>query len=262
MDDRRCGERAARLLTGLLAASSLGIGCAGAAGRNERPPQGPVPVLHVAVEQPHVAVPEPVCVGDTPCDGAPAIAKAGPPLPCSNGSLSDCNAPGTTLIPESAWVDPDPPAGWQQCAGFVNTEGNDVTHDFLDGCLHARRLRVRVWTPGGELEEDVSAGGMPPVDAWPSWNYLGGSYVLTKKTHWGDTTFFTATDGKDACMKVAAPGGTTFGSGYAGVAIVAGGNRGADEYRISCEGKSLPGRRIALYRDPVTPLRRAADPAP
>jgi hypothetical protein len=239
------GVRAGSVLALALGAS---IGCAGGGGRAGGPdePQRPqpVPVLHVAIEEPGCRD------GAMPCGSADVASQPRPGVPCSNGSLTDCNLAGTTLIPGSAWVDPAPPKGWQQCAGFVNTALDDVTHEFLDHCLGATRLRIRVFGPDGRLEEDVLATDSRGVDAWPAWNYLLGSPEFKKKTHWGATTFFATTDGRDACMKTAAPGGTTFGSGNANVAIVAGGNAGADEYRINCEGASLPGRTIGLYRDP------------
>jgi hypothetical protein len=62
-------------------------------------------------------------------------------------------------------------------------------------------------------------------------------------------------------MNAASPSGTTFGSGNAHVAIIAGANRGADEYRINCGGPSLPDRRIGIYRrnDAVSTPARAVD---
>jgi len=167
---------------------------------------------------------------------------------CSNGSALDCNVAGTTLLAGSAYVDPAPPKGWIQCAGFINTPGDDVTDSFLDHCLDTKRLRIRVFTSKNELEEDVTVTGMNVVSSWPNFNYLGGTFMVMAKTYWGTTTFFTNTDGKDACMQRAAPSGTVFGTGSADAAIVAGGNKGHDEYRVSCGKADLPDRKIALYR--------------
>jgi hypothetical protein len=167
---------------------------------------------------------------------------------CSNNSPIDCNVAGTTLLPGSAFVDPSPPATWTQCAGFVNTAGDDVTANFLDNCLNTTRLRIRVFTSANVLEEDFYVTDMSSWAAWPSFNYLGGTYVAPVKTHWGTTTFFTNTDGKDACLQVAAPSGTVFGTGDGNVGVIAGGNRGYTEYRINCGGMSLPDRKVALYR--------------
>ncbi len=184
---------------------------------------------------------------DDDCDGLVdegACARA-----CSNGSFTDCNVAGSTVIASSAYVDGNPPAGWTQCAGFTNTGGNDVNHNFFDNCLNSTRLRLRVTTTAGVVEEDITVTGMSAWAAWPNWNYLGGSVSATTRTRWGTTTFFTTTTGRDACNQVSASaGGNTFGTGNGSVGIVAGGNTGSDEYRVSCGGAALPDRRIAIYR--------------
>jgi cysteine-rich repeat protein len=65
---------------------------------------------------------------------------------CTNGSVTDCNWPSTTLNPEAAFVDPTPPGGFIQCAGFENTEQDDVSHLWETGCLgEAKTLRIRIW---------------------------------------------------------------------------------------------------------------------
>jgi cysteine-rich repeat protein len=65
---------------------------------------------------------------------------------CSNGSTTDCNPVGETLEPGAAWVDHAPPAGFIQCAGFINSSGNDVAADWDSGCLgQLRTLRIRYW---------------------------------------------------------------------------------------------------------------------
>lgn len=167
---------------------------------------------------------------------------------CSNQSTTDCNVPGTTLIGTSAFVDPNPPMGWTQCAGFVNTAGNDVAHNFLDNCLNTTRLRIRVFNAMGGIEEDIYVATQMSWPAWPNFNYLGGTQTTVYKTNWGATAFFTNTDGKDACLHTAAPSGTVFGTGNGSVAVIAGGNLGSEEYRINCSGAALPDRKIALYR--------------
>lgn len=203
-----------------------------------------MPVLHVAAVEP---APEVACIPGERCDQAASDRPVGGAL-CANGSTVDCNPKGTTRIPGSAWVDPEPPLGWRQCAGFINTEADDVVPEFLDGCLGARALRVIVRSMDGVLEEDVENRGISALERWPDWGYVGGEVKAIKKTFWGGLTFFTSTDGQDACLTVSAPSGTTFGSGFAGTAIIAGANKGEDEYRVSCGGRSLPGRKIALYR--------------
>ncbi|MDP1827989.1 MAG: hypothetical protein Q8L48_32240, partial [Archangium sp.] len=165
---------------------------------------------------------------------------------CSNGSSLDCNVAGTTL--GTPFVDLAPPATWTQCAGFVNTAADDVTANFLDNCLNTTRLRVRVFTSTNTVEEDISVATMTSWAAWPSFAYLGGTPVFTVKTNWGSTSYFTNTDGRDACLQVAAPSGTVFGTGNGSVAVIAGGNTGYGEYRINCSGMFLPDRKVALYR--------------
>ena len=157
-------------------------------------------------------------------------------------------------VTRGAFVDPLPPRGWTQCAGFVNTEGDDVDAHFLDGCLETERLRVRVFTARDELEEDVFVTGMHPEPAWRD-NYIVGESTIVKNTFWGTTDggapslFLIHTDGKDACLQMAGPPDTmTFGSGHAEKAIIVLGATGYDEYRISCGRENLPDRKIAIYR--------------
>ncbi|MCK6546750.1 putative metal-binding motif-containing protein [Myxococcota bacterium] len=198
--------------------------------------------------QPNSAPTVELCNGiDDDCDGVVDDACLG--ATCSNGSGSDCNVAGTTLITSSAWVDQNPPTGWTQCAGFTNTSGNDVAHNFFNNCLGTSRLRVRIYTTAGVLEEDVSATGMTVyTSSWPNWNYLGGTTSNVLRTRWGSTTFFTTTDGRDACAQYSGGSGNTLGTGNGSVGLIAGGNSGADEYRVSCGGASLVDRRIAIYR--------------
>jgi hypothetical protein len=166
---------------------------------------------------------------------------------CSNGSYVDCNPNGTTLLQGSAFVDSNVLNGWTQCAGFVNTAGDDVSPGFLDNCLNTGQLRIRVYN-GNNIEEDIIVTGQSVLNAWPNWNYLGGNFNPQARTNWGGTSYFTTTDGRDACGQQSAPNGTTFGTGNGSVAIVAPGNNGYNEYRISCNGGNLPDRKIALYR--------------
>jgi cysteine-rich repeat protein len=173
---------------------------------------------------------------------------------CSNGSSLDCNPPGTTLNPSSAFVDSNPPAGWTQCAGFVNTNGDDVANTFMNNCLNTSRLRVKAWKNGGQLEEDVYDQSINVGGSWPDWNYLGGgSMTKVVFTFWtGGTTFFTVQKGNDACSLnccTAAPNNTmTFGTGSANSALIAPGNTDAYEWRVNCGGQALPDRKIAVYR--------------
>jgi len=54
---------------------------------------------------------------------------------CTNLSLSDCNPAGTTLNAASAFVDPSPPVGYDQCAGFINTAADDVDPFWENNCI-------------------------------------------------------------------------------------------------------------------------------
>lgn len=162
---------------------------------------------------------------------------------------SDVNPPGTTLIPTSAFTDPSPPGGWTQCAGFINTSGNDVSAAFLDGCLPTDRLRVRAWNASGTLEEDVFVSSMNYTSSWPNWNYLGGNMTKLVATYWtGGTEFFTTTDGRDACGQQSAPSGLVLGTGNGDSAVIAGGNTNGHEWRVSCGGAALVDRKVAVYR--------------
>ncbi len=155
---------------------------------------------------------------------------------------------------EYAFVDPSPPDGWQQCAGFVNTERDDVGPDVFDDCVGASRLRVRVWTSDNALEEDVALLDIPPDEPWPHRSYLQGRTVIATKTHWGGldggapSVFMTSTDGTDACAQSVAEDGPTLGSGHAETAIIAPNATPAAEYRRSCGKEPLLHRKIALYR--------------
>ena len=83
-------------------------------------------------------------------DGCSAQCQAEGTL-CSNGSDVDCNFPTTTKIPGSAFVDQDPPDGFVQCAGFINTVGDDVNNAWEGNCLGAvRTLRIRYWDASSE----------------------------------------------------------------------------------------------------------------
>jgi hypothetical protein len=179
-----------------------------------------------------------------PLNRGPLVARTDP------RDTRDTNPPGTTLRLESVFVDPSPPEDWKQCAGFVNTEDDDVTADFLDNCLYADRLRVRVFDAGGALEEDVYVTGMSDLVTWPQ-NYLGTRSTVIKATHWGVKGGVPSvlTSNLSECYAEQWPKGTTLGSGHATTAIISPAADGYDEYRISCGVKQgLPDRKIAVYR--------------
>lgn len=168
---------------------------------------------------------------------------------CSNGSRTNCNVPGTTLG-GSEFYDSKPPPGWVQCAGFINTASDDVTSGFIDNCLNSTNLRVRVFDSSGvNVVEDVVASNTPLLTSWPTRSYVGGTMSFFTRTWWGTTQFFVTRDGMDSCGRSVGPSNmTAFGSGLINTAIIAPGNTGYDEYRISCNGGPLPNFRIALYK--------------
>jgi hypothetical protein len=211
------------------------------------------PPLRIIDPAPSAVVPVP-----EPASSAPAPRSPPPPsLPLAvdtERTSDDPNVPGTTLIASSAFRDRSPPAGWSQCAGFVNTAGDDVADGFLDRCLESDRLRVRVFGPDGALEEDVFVEGIAARAIWIT-EYLGAGGATVKRTFWGTkeggapSLFLAHADGTDACMKPVGPSRSmTLGSGHAETAIIVGGAQGFDEYRVSCGKQALPNRRIALYR--------------
>jgi hypothetical protein len=169
---------------------------------------------------------------------------------------NSCNPPGTILIASSEWCDPNPPSGWTQCAGWINTGDDDVSNTVLNGCLNGNnRLRIKVWNNStGTLEEDVYSTNAN-VSSWPSWDYLGGTVTRATFTYWtGTTTYFVANGGGSACYFNSdcgfdAPCGTlTLGTGNGSSVILAPGATNGFEYRVNCQGQSLVNRRIAVYK--------------
>lgn len=184
---------------------------------------------------------------------APPVARPDAPLAKEEPSRERA-VPLAAPSPASVFVDPAPPRGWKQCAGFTNTAGNDIGAGFLDECLSTTRLRVRVFD-GKEIEEDVFVEGITPRAEWPEHAYLAGARsVIVKATFWGGmegqpaSAFFVGAGGKDACGRAVAESGITFGSGHAERAIIVPDATGYDEYRLSCGKAALPERSIAFYR--------------
>jgi hypothetical protein len=72
-----------------------------------------------------------------------------------------------------------------------------------------------------------------------------------KRTNWpqdAQARFFSGLYGYDACGQQAGPDGVTLGSTAQSAAIIVGGAIDGNEYRTSCGGEPLVGRKIALYR--------------
>ncbi len=101
----------------------------------------------------------------------PTVAALGVVLPsnadaaCWNGDPVDCNPPGTTLNPAAAFIDPAPPPGYVQCAGFINTDLDDVTWDWENNCIpfNTGDMWLRVYN---DLDGSLIAGAhlFDPID--------------------------------------------------------------------------------------------------
>ena len=168
----------------------------------------------------------------------------------------DPNYSGSLNIPSSGFCDTNPPSGWTQCSGWINTAGDDVTNNVLDDCLNSQnRLRIRIWNQStGVLEEDVMSTSAD-VSSWRNWDYLSGSITKNVYTYWsGSTTYFTTTGGGSACYHnsqcgIDAPCGTlTLGTGNGSSIILAPGWGNEYELRVNCGGQALNNRIIALYK--------------
>ncbi|MCA9649030.1 MAG: thrombospondin type 3 repeat-containing protein [Myxococcales bacterium] len=75
---------------------------------------------------------------------------------CFNGDPADCNPAGTTLNPAARFVDPNPPVGWAQCAGFINTASDDVSPEWENNCIpyNGGELFLRVY----DMSSNIVAG--------------------------------------------------------------------------------------------------------
>ncbi len=176
--------------------------------------------------------------------GNSGFSAATPPAPASP------NPAGSVLIPTSAFTDEDPPTGWTQCAGFINTVGDDVGSQVLDNCLNTTRLRMRVWTSGGGLTDDVYATGISLGSSWPDWSYLGGTMTVEWNSFWNSsTTFFSDLLG-DACNHTTqSNSGFSIGNGNGGTLNISPADYDhSKEIRINCAGAGLVGHRVAFYR--------------
>jgi hypothetical protein len=164
----------------------------------------------------------------------------------------DINPPGTLLISSSSFVDPNPPSGWTQCAGFINTSGNDVTENVLDGCLPVERMRIRMWNASGVLVDDQfsESGNGQATSSWPSWNYVTGGRTAVVSTYWISTAgFFATTDGRDACGQSTGGSRPHLGTGNGTcAAIFPGHSNDSFELGRNCSGSAYVDFTIAVYR--------------
>jgi len=105
--------------------------------------------------------------GDEACDDANQVAGDGCnsncEVDCSNESTTDCNLAGETLNTTGAFVDQNPPDGFVQCAGFRNTNQNDVAAGWEANCLgEVRTLRIRYWSTDSDPWELLGDAVLDP----------------------------------------------------------------------------------------------------
>jgi len=176
--------------------------------------------------------------------------------PCSNGSCTDCNPGGSALVPSSVFVDAAPPDNWTQCAGFINTNADDVSAAAFNNCTGATKLRMRIWDSSGALRVDVYENVNLP--SWPNGaSYIGsGGLMLVKcdATLWpcgNGADFYTSTNGTGGggCSGYAS-GGPTMSNGNGGQSTVSPADSGGKEiWQGPCYGNTQwINYKMALYR--------------
>ncbi|HMV66560.1 MAG TPA: hypothetical protein PKA64_06895 [Myxococcota bacterium] len=182
----------------------------------------------------------------------PGASNYDPTATYDDGSCSfpGTNPSGSVLIPSSDWVDPAPPAGWSQCAGFVNTAADDVTTNVLDNCLNTTRLRMRIWNAAQTLVVDVYTEAQSSWTAWPDFNYLGGPPLIqVVNTEYTGTTAFFTDQGGDACAFSGFNNGFSIGNGNGSTINVSPADLDpAKEIRINCNGAGKVDYRVSFYR--------------
>jgi hypothetical protein len=159
--------------------------------------------------------------------------------------ISDINPPGTTLIASSAFVDPSPPNGWTQCAGYTNTVGDDVSGDVLNGCLPFTKLRIRLYDENGTLVDDIYGSGLSIS------TFNDRAYITSGRTNVLSTNY----PGSAGLFSGNPYGGTTinpmFSTGNGGPTIVP--NNGTHAAEIAAGGSvvtsGLIGYTVAVYID-------------
>jgi hypothetical protein len=148
---------------------------------------------------------------------------------CGQGEMAPPGDPHAAS--SSAFVDPEPPSGWVQCAGFKSTSRDDVQSNFLDGCLNTNRLRMRVWYDFG-AEEDFFLTLNTALTSWSN-GYLDEPGTTVKNTFWGEPVFYTSTSGQNGCGVQIGPEESLVihGAACEGPVIIAGAT-GIDEFRF------------------------------
>lgn len=178
---------------------------------------------------------------------------------CSNGSGTDCNPAGQTLVGTSAFVDQTLPADWVQCMGFINTAGNDVGPNAMDNCLKSTKLRLRIWDQTDKLRVDVWMSGVGNHASW--WNggqYYGGgnlNMILCEQDMWpcnNTAPFYGSSNGTCGGGCGGYPAGQCLSNGNGGQVTVNPGGNGADELtKGPCYGgTNYTTYKIAVYKQP------------
>jgi cysteine-rich repeat protein len=180
--------------------------------------------------------------------------------PCSNGSTGDCNPAGQTLVANSAYWDPQPPSGWVQCMGFVNTSADDVGPNALDNCRSATQIRLRIWDPSDKVVVDVWETGLKGQASW----WSGGQYfdgcncgaALTTSIC-GDlwpcnnqAGFYGSNNGSCGGGSGGWSSGMCLSNGNGGQVSVAPGQNGNFELAKSPSSGAYVGYKIAVYKQP------------
>ena len=179
---------------------------------------------------------------------------------CSNGSGTDCNPPGQTLIASSAFVDQTLPSGWVQCLGFINTTGDDLGANAMDNCLGASQLRIRVWDGAGQVVMDVWETNLQVKNAyWSGGQYYdgGNSNPALVTNVCGDlwpcgnnAGFYGSNNGTCGGGSSGWGTGQCISNGNGGQVTVAPGRTGDFELAKNPTSGAYVGHKIAIYKQP------------
>ena len=179
---------------------------------------------------------------------------------CSNGSGTDCNPPGQTLIASSAFVDQTLPSGWVQCLGFLNTSGDDLGPNAMDNCLGASQLRIRIWDGAGQIVVDVWETNLLVKNAWWSGGqyYDGGNSNPALVTNvcgdlWpcgNNAGFYGSNNGTCGGGSSGWGTGQCISNGNGGQITVAPGRTGDFELAKNPTSIAYVGYKVAIYKQP------------
>ncbi len=178
---------------------------------------------------------------------------------CSNGSGTDCNPAGQTLVGTSNFVDQTVPADWVQCMGFINTAGNDVGPNAMDNCLKSTKMRLRIWDQNNTLRVDVWMSGVANHATWWSGGQYYGNgalnFIVCEAEMWpcsNSSGFYGSNNGICGGGCGGFPAGQCLSNGNGGQVTVNPGGNGADELtKGPCYGgTNYTNYKIAVYKQP------------